>query len=190
MKRTRAAESAPAEKKRTRLPLSAYLSYLLVATVLFTGVTFSGYITAVNGGDSARVAKFEITETMFKNVNGVKTEETMSAPISAALAPGESVTREIIVGNVSEVAIEYGVDLVRVTNNLPALNLNLKLDTVDAEIQELPNNTYRLPAGKTADFTLTIHWPVDPVQYPNNTSPDYVGKADELWVVITATQAD
>ena len=190
MKRTRAAESAPAEKKRTRLPLSAYLSYLLVATVLFTGVTFSGYITAVNGGDSARVAKFEITETMFKNVNGVKTEETMSAPISAALAPGESVTREIIVENVSEVAIEYGVDLVRVTNNLPALNLNLKLDTVDAEIQELPNNTYRLPAGKTADFTLTIHWPVDPVQYPNNTSPDYVGKADELWVVITATQAD
>lgn len=52
-------------KKHTRLPIRAYLSYLLAATVVFTGVTFSKYVATSSAGDSARVAKFgglELTE--------------------------------------------------------------------------------------------------------------------------------
>lgn len=46
------------KKKHIRLPIHVYLSYLLVATLIFTGVTFSKYITATNAGDSARIAAF------------------------------------------------------------------------------------------------------------------------------------
>ncbi len=52
--------------KRVKLPLRAYLLYLLVASFLMTGVTFSKYITASSGGDSARTASIRelgITET-------------------------------------------------------------------------------------------------------------------------------
>lgn len=46
------------KKKHTRLPLHVYLSYLLVAALVFTGVTFSKYVTSTNAGDSARAATF------------------------------------------------------------------------------------------------------------------------------------
>lgn len=52
--------------KRVKLPLRAYLLYLLVASFLMTGVTFSKYIAASTGGDSARVATIQelsITES-------------------------------------------------------------------------------------------------------------------------------
>lgn len=45
--------------KRVKLPLRAYLLYLLVASFLMTGITFSKYITASTGGDSARVATIQ-----------------------------------------------------------------------------------------------------------------------------------
>lgn len=43
------------EKRRVKLPIRAYLLYLLLASFLLTGVTFSKYITVSQGGDAARV---------------------------------------------------------------------------------------------------------------------------------------
>ena len=48
---------------KVRLPLFSYVSYLLVASFLLTGVTFSGYITTIRGEDTSRVASFEISES-------------------------------------------------------------------------------------------------------------------------------
>lgn len=45
-------------KKQRRLPVHVYLSYFLVAALLFTGVTFSRYVAATKAGDSARAATF------------------------------------------------------------------------------------------------------------------------------------
>lgn len=45
-------------KKHIRLPIHVYLSYFLVAALVFTGMTFAGYIASTNSGDSARVATF------------------------------------------------------------------------------------------------------------------------------------
>lgn len=42
--------------KPVRLPLSAYLAYLLVCTLLLTGVSFSRYLTTTGGTAAARVA--------------------------------------------------------------------------------------------------------------------------------------
>ena len=49
------------QKKRIKLPLHAYLLYLLVASLLFTGVSFSSYVATTSGADSARVARFDVT---------------------------------------------------------------------------------------------------------------------------------
>ena len=54
------------KKNRVRLPLRAYLLYLLVVTFALTGVTFSRYVTSSSGGDAARVAVIRdltVTET-------------------------------------------------------------------------------------------------------------------------------
>lgn len=47
------------EKKRTRLPLSVWLAFLLLVT-LTVGSTLARYNTSVSGDTTARVAKFEM----------------------------------------------------------------------------------------------------------------------------------
>ena len=46
---------------RIRLPLHVYLSYLLVATFLFTGVSFSKYASSASAQSSAQIAAFSIS---------------------------------------------------------------------------------------------------------------------------------
>lgn len=41
------------KKKRVRLPLRAYLLYLLLVTFALTGVTFSRYVVSSDWGDGA-----------------------------------------------------------------------------------------------------------------------------------------
>lgn len=53
-------------KNKIKLPVRAYLLYLLLATFLITGVTFSKYVTKSSGGDKARVVAINdisLTET-------------------------------------------------------------------------------------------------------------------------------
>lgn len=76
--------------KRVRLPLRAYLLYLLVVTFALTGVTFSRYVTSSGGGDAARVAAIrELTVT-----------ETGDVPADGGrwlLAPGVDLTKNAVV---------------------------------------------------------------------------------------------
>lgn len=54
------------EKRKAKLPIRAYLLYLVLASFLLTGVTFSKYITVSRGGDAARViamGDIQLTET-------------------------------------------------------------------------------------------------------------------------------
>ena len=78
------------KKKRVRLPLRAYLLYLLVVTFALTGVTFSRYVTSSYGGDTARVAYIrELTVT-----------ETGDVPADGGrwlLAPGVDLTKNVVV---------------------------------------------------------------------------------------------
>lgn len=52
--------------KKFRLPLRAWLMYIILVAFLSTGVTLSKYVTSSKGGDMARIIKFSdivITET-------------------------------------------------------------------------------------------------------------------------------
>lgn len=48
-------------KKTKKLPVLTYLCYLLVVSILFTGVTFSRYSTATSGDLSAGISPFVIS---------------------------------------------------------------------------------------------------------------------------------
>ncbi len=51
------------ERKRVRTPMTAWLTYFLVATLVFTGVGFSKFTVTDNSTDAARVAKFDVAFT-------------------------------------------------------------------------------------------------------------------------------
>lgn len=78
------------KKNRVRLPLRAYLLYLLVVTFALTGVTFSRYVTSSYGGDAARVAA----------IRDLTVTETGDVPAEGGrwlLAPGVDVTKNAVV---------------------------------------------------------------------------------------------
>lgn len=78
------------KKNRVRLPLRAYLLYLLVVTFALTGVTFSRYVTSSSGGDAARVAV----------IRDLTVTETGDVPADGGrwlLAPGVDLTKNAVV---------------------------------------------------------------------------------------------
>lgn len=78
------------KKNRVRLPLRAYLLYLLVVTFALTGVTFSRYVTSSDWGDGARVA----------SIRQLTVTETGDVPADGGrwlLAPGVDVTKNAVV---------------------------------------------------------------------------------------------
>ena len=78
------------KKKRVRLPLRAYLLYLLVVTFALTGVTFSRYVTSSSGGDAARVAV----------IRDLTVTEEGDVPADGGrwlLAPGVELTKNAVV---------------------------------------------------------------------------------------------
>lgn len=56
-------------KTKVKLPISAYLLYLAIASFLLVGVSFSRYIVSTNKGDHARVAKFGELELVENDLN-------------------------------------------------------------------------------------------------------------------------
>lgn len=155
-----------AHRTSKRPPMFTYLMYILVATVVFTGVTFSGYISTSSGGDEARVAKFEITE----NVIG----GTEPFYVSASLIPGESHDVTLKVDNKSEVAVDYTVTVTQETDNLP---LEFWLDGGS-------NFTGEIGAGESKDFKLSISWPA------TANDPMYAGMVDSISITLDAVQKD
>ena len=83
--------------KRRRLPAAVYLCYLLVAVLAFTGASVAGYKTENSGGDSARVARF--------NIEAVGQDTTAFTLNSTT----KRVSYSFTVTNGSETAVSYDV---------------------------------------------------------------------------------
>ena len=89
------------EKQKFHLPLSAWLSYLVVATLLFGSVSLAKYTTSTTDGDGARVAKFEVAA----NKNDGQTDK-----ITLNLVEREDTeSYSFIVNNNSEVVVRYKI---------------------------------------------------------------------------------
>lgn len=92
------------QKIKSAIPLKSYIFYLFILSFVFTGVSFSKYISTSSGNDSARVARWV-----------VHTEPTTVLSESEAIYGANSRAYSFTVSNkdaeenISEVAISYSV---------------------------------------------------------------------------------
>lgn len=152
------------DKRKRKLPLTAVLTYLIVVTLVATGVSLSAYVSTASGGDEARVAKFEIVVT-----DSGRTE--LTANFTAEIKPGDTLGT-FDVENKSEVAVQYSAEVNNLTNNLP----------ITATVTE--GQSGKLQPGKKTAGAVTVRW------NPTETDAEYMGKVDSIQIVITAEQID
>ena len=142
---------------------------VLLILVLFTTSIVSGryarYTSAATGHDSARVAKFRVTE---EGINGQM--------IKVSIAPGQTAKHEIIVHNDSEVAIAYSVVPDNKYRNLP---LSFSITSKDSDG---PSVTLGPRATKTV--YLQIYWD------ETKNEDKYIGMVDTIHLILTAAQID
>ena len=142
---------------------------VLLILVLFTTSIVSGryarYTSSATGHDSARVAKFRVTE---EGIDGQM--------IKVSIAPGQTEKHEIIVHNDSEVAIAYSVVPDNKYRNLP---LSFSITSEDSDG---PSVTLGPRATKTV--YLQIYWDA------TKNEDKYIGMVDTIHLILTAAQID
>ena len=156
------------------LPLRAYLLYLLAATVVCTGVTFSSYLSSSSGGDTTRVALFA-------------TDVSINIPLDEACYPGCSFEIPIKISNyetkgltesVCEVSQSYSLEAVTLVGNLP----------INVEWQN-GNSTGSFKATDSATdrtHVLVVTWPIN----ASSTAYEYADEIEVIRVIVTAEQTD
>ena len=141
--------------KRRRLPAAVYLCYLLVAVLAFTGASVAGYKTENSGGDSARVARFEVTAAP---VNGQRTEFKLDATT-------KSDSYRFTVTNGSETAVSYDVVVTvpdgQTMPNGVTVSLSNGVTPVSGQVNTTGrvytfSNAGRFEAASTAPQNLTL----------------------------------
>lgn len=151
---------------------------LLASLVLITSWslcgTYAKYTSAASGSSTARVAKFEVTDSG----SWSQTEQLV-----AEVAPGDenSVYYAITVKNSSEVAIAC-----QITAECEYSNLPLVFQMTDAKKKVLQEGQAVIPAGEAEEQTyyLRIGWD------DTKTDASYVGKTDLIRIRFDAVQAD
>ncbi|MGI5958072.1 MAG: hypothetical protein ACOX60_01470 [Massiliimalia sp.] len=114
-------ESQPLKKQKFPFLLPVSLIYLIVCTLLWTGVSFSSYISSANGSDKARVAAGIVSVSHNSNI-----VIELKCPDDGA---DKTVTNQFnfsVSNGASEVAMQYDV-VVTLDKALPN-GITMKLD--------------------------------------------------------------
>lgn len=101
------------KKQKFHLPLSAYISYLLIITLVLSGISLARYTSTSSDVDVARIAVFSVSAT-------AKTGQHSLLVLDSA--EGNSGEYVFEVRNDSEIATKYTVSV----KNLPA-NVNVRM---------------------------------------------------------------
>lgn len=153
------------------------LCLVLASTYLVCGL-FARYTTSATGSDSARVAKFQITEAA---VGGAA---DLSQVISAELTPGVPFVAKTEVSNDSEVAVHYEIKVENVSKNLP---LNFKMTAVNTKVEgEVTTFSDAMDPAEKKTYSLEILWSPD----DHSEALLGMGKADQIAITLSATQID
>ncbi len=122
-------------KNRLNIPMcmACLLLVLVVLTTNMSGGLFAKYRTSSSGGDTARVAKFEVDANI----------QSLTHDLTLDIRPGES-NFMISLENKSEVAIDCLIEVKNITKNIPL-------------VFEVINGSNIL-AGETRDVTFKVKW--------------------------------
>lgn len=135
-------ENKNRQSKRFKLPIHVYLSYLIVATMLFTGVTFSKYVVSATGGDSAAVAAFGNLELYEVTDEGKDTDGD-----SFTIIPGVDIVKEAVV--------EYSTE----QNSEMAAYVFVKITTDGWQFDG--QKTYSVVQSRGAETITALKWNVN-----------------------------
>lgn len=130
----------PKNQRLKRLPVHVYLAYLLVCTLLLTGVSFSRYISSASGRDNARVAAGVVTVRYDDNTNNIE----MIRPSNDGVRT-ERFNFSVSNG-VSEVAIRY--DVVVTLDQALKNGVTMQLDDGTGSVSD-DKKTYTFPNAGT-----------------------------------------
>ena len=161
------------KKLNNNMPIMFYVGLLLVCLTFFSVHMSSGlyarYVTQASGSDSARVAKFDVTDTLL--INGKTVDDFV---VGGAMIPGQVTTYEYTVTNHSEVAVKISVDAKSLMGELPVI--------VSYEPLTLQPNTV-----ESVQFTFTVS--LDPNKV-KNTDLENCYKVDLVQITVIAEQVD
>ena len=153
------------------LPPAVYLAYLLILSLVLTGVTFSGYITSASGKDGARVAKFEI----------VTEQKLYETSIEADLIPGETKDVSLQIQNKSEVAVKCRILAANLTGNLP---VDVCFVVGETEYPSGVEGGFALdPNSENTEYRLRVKW-------NGSADPQFAGMIDHISLQLHVEQID
>ena len=160
------------------LRLAAVLLSLVLITTSMVSGRYARYVTSATGSDSARVAKFMVTQ---QSITRGETEDLTKTIPMPLILPGESHTVNIAIAHDAEVAVNNIIE-VSSTNNLP-----LQFSVSDRSSQQVlgnPASEYFAPGKHTKEYTVTISWP------DTTNAQAYIGMVDLLTIKVTTQQVD
>ena len=157
------------------------LAAILLSLVMLTSGMVSGryarYVTSAAGSDSARVAKFTVTQEILQG----GTDLTQTIPIPE-IKPGETVTIDVEVEHNSEVAVRSTVEAKSLYHNLP-----LTICVQEKGTQNSGSSQFSAvygPGTFTKEYEAAITWA--------RGSDDlvYIGMVDLITITVTSEQVD
>ena len=164
-------------KRLKKIPLRVWLFYLLLISILCTGVTFASYKSESSGGSSTRVALF---------ANDTKVDISITE-----IEPGMSIEIPITVTNydengICEVSQSYKMHAEAFVGVLP-----LKLEWVSVDTKNVVGDSvtgqFFVSDGKRDDkHMLVVSWPIDG-GYPD---ADLVNEIEVIRLVVYCEQID
>ncbi|MDY4173364.1 MAG: hypothetical protein SOY17_11535 [Evtepia sp.] len=135
-------EKSPKKRKerRIRLPFHVWLTYLLICTLLATGVSSARYVSTSTAGDSTRTAVLAVNASSSGSGNTLTIDKNnQSAGYSFTVANEDN-------GTVCETTLQYDV-IVELSNPLPA-DVSMELASDDG-VTVVPDNM----TGNTCTFS-------------------------------------
>ena len=139
------------------------LSLVLITTGMVSG-RYARYVTSASGSDSARVAKFTVTQSILQG----ETDLAQTIPMPE-IKPGDTVVINIVLEYDTEVAVRSTVDVQSLYSNLP----------LTISVQEKGTLS-----SHTKEYEAAITW----VQGSNDV--DYIGMVDLITITVTSEQVD
>lgn len=169
-------------KKQFRKPnLAMCAAFVLLCLTLismhFTSGLYAKYVAKGSGMDSARVAKFDVDDSML--VNG--TSVVLSEVFTAAIRPDTDSSVSFVIDNNSEVTVQC---LITITNKYKNLPLLFSLGT-DLPAGETLEDTVVLESNTTGTYQLNVGWNCSAEE-----AVDYIKKVDLVVITVRIEQVD
>lgn len=170
------------KKKKLHLPLSAYLSYLLIATLIFTGVSFSKYASTTSGNADARVACMITAATGARLSDDDIVDDLNQKNDSYRYQVTVTNTQD---GQISEVSLQYTLYIV-LPEDFPPMEITVTEATMD-ETNSTPtllvyngNETFSAGVSATYTHTITIQTTEETRGFYENLPVTFYVKAEQI----------